>query len=38
MGGLTEMEALQSWTPLLVVLGVTGLVTSMIMAVLLPLR
>jgi GntP family gluconate:H+ symporter len=37
MGGLTEMEALQSWTPLLVVLGVTGLVTSMIMAVLLPL-
>jgi GntP family gluconate:H+ symporter len=38
MGGVTEMEALQSWTVLLVVLGVTGLVVTMTFAAFLPLR
>jgi gluconate:H+ symporter, GntP family len=38
MGGVTEMEALQSWTVLLVVLGVTGLLVTMVFAAFLPLR
>jgi gluconate:H+ symporter, GntP family len=38
MGGVTEIETLRSWTPLLVVLGVTGLVVTMGLAVVLPLR
>ena len=37
MGGLTEVEALTTWTPLLVVLGVTGFATTLLLAVLLPL-
>ena len=37
MSGLTELEALKSWTPLLAVLGVTGLITSAVAAMLLPL-
>ncbi len=37
MSGLTEAEALKSWTPLLIVLGVVGLVVSLILAVFLPL-
>ncbi len=36
MGGLTEVEALKSWTPLLVVLGFAGLATSTLLAWLLP--
>jgi GntP family gluconate:H+ symporter len=38
MGGVTEIETLRSWTPLLVVLGVTGLVVTMGLAVVLPLQ
>ena len=37
MSGLTETEALESWTPLLLVLGTVGLIVSMILAVALPL-
>jgi GntP family gluconate:H+ symporter len=37
MSGLTEIEALQTWTPLLVVLGVTGYVATQIAAILVPL-
>ena len=38
MSGLTEVEALKTWTPLLVVLGITGYVVTQVMAVVLPLR
>ena len=37
MGGLTEVEALKSWTPMLVVLGVTGMITTVILAIILPM-
>ncbi|MEW4566947.1 SLC13 family permease [Tautonia sp. JC769] len=37
MSGLTEAEALKSWTPLLLVLGTVGLIVSLILAVALPL-
>jgi len=37
MSGLTEAEALKSWTPLLLVLGVVGLAVSAGLAVVLPL-
>ncbi|MEM6690866.1 MAG: SLC13 family permease [Planctomycetota bacterium] len=37
MGGLKEAESLKSWTPLLGVLSVTGLVTSLILSAVLPL-
>jgi len=37
MSGLTEVEALKSWTPLLAVLGFTSFVMSLIMASILPL-
>ncbi len=38
MGGLTELESLKSWTPLLAILGATGMVTTAVLAVVLPLR
>jgi H+/gluconate symporter-like permease len=38
MSGLTETEALKTWTPLLALLGVTGGVFAMLGATLLPLR
>ena len=38
MGGLTESEGLRSWTPLLVVLGCSGMVITLALALLLPLR
>ncbi len=38
MAGLTEDEALRSWTPLLAVLGVTGFVATQIAAIVLPFR
>jgi GntP family gluconate:H+ symporter len=38
MGGATEMETLKSWTPLLAVVGVTGMVTTVVLALLVPLR
>ncbi len=37
MGGLTEVEALKSWTLLLLVLAFTGLITTLILAFLMPL-
>src|SRR5205823_3848459 len=38
MGGVTEMETLKSWTPLLAVVGVTSMVTTVVLALLVPLR
>lgn len=37
MSGLTELEALKSWTPMLVVIGVTTLVMSVILSIVMPL-
>ncbi len=37
MGGLTEIETLKSWTPLLVVVGITGMLMSLLLASVLPL-
>ena len=37
MSGLTETEALKSWTPLLLILGIVGLVVSFLLALTLPL-
>ena len=37
MGGLTESESLRSWTPLLGVLSLTGLVSVIVLSQLLPL-
>lgn len=37
MSGMTEVEALKTWTPLLIVLAVTGLLVTLIMSQLLPL-
>ena len=36
MSGLTETEALKSWTPALVVLAVTGLFVTLLLALVLP--
>jgi gluconate:H+ symporter, GntP family len=38
MGGLTELEALKSWTPLLAILGVVAFATTILLATLMPLR
>ncbi|HAN97330.1 MAG TPA: hypothetical protein DCQ98_07835 [Planctomycetaceae bacterium] len=37
MGGLTEGEALRSWTPALIVLSLTGLSMSLLLSIFLPL-
>jgi hypothetical protein len=37
MSGLTEMEGLQTWTPLLAIMGLTGTVTTLILAAVMPL-
>lgn len=37
MGGLTESEALRSWTPLLAILSVGGLVSTIILSQILPI-
>lgn len=37
MGGLTETEALKSWTPLLLVLGFTSMAMTLLLASVLPL-
>ena len=37
LSGLTETEGLKTWTPLLVVLGVTGFATTLLLAMLMPL-
>ena len=38
MSGLTEVEALKSWTPQLIVMGVTGYIITQAAAILIPLR
>ncbi|MEO8623005.1 MAG: SLC13 family permease [bacterium] len=38
IGGVTEVETLRSWTPLLMVVGVTSMVTTLILATFVPLR
>lgn len=37
MGGLTEKEALATWTPLLIVLGLVSMVMTLILATVMPL-
>ncbi|MBL9090075.1 MAG: GntP family permease, partial [Planctomycetaceae bacterium] len=37
MGGLTEVEGLKTWTPLLAVLGVTGLLVTLLLSQVFPL-
>ena len=37
MGGLTETEALKTWTVALVILSVTGLAISILLATILPM-
>lgn len=38
IGVVTEVETLRSWTPLLAVVGVVSLLTTLVMATVLPLR
>ena len=38
MSGFTEMEALQTWTPLLAIMGVAGLIVTQLMVVVMPLQ
>jgi GntP family gluconate:H+ symporter len=38
MSGLTEVEALKSWTPMLIVLSLVGLGTTIVLAFVLPLN
>ena len=38
IGGVTEVETLRSWSPLSAIVGMTSLVTTVIMATVLPLR
>jgi GntP family gluconate:H+ symporter len=38
MGGVTEVETLKSWTPLSAVVGCTAMVTTVVLALLVPLR
>jgi H+/gluconate symporter-like permease len=37
MGGLSELETLQTWTPLLAIMGVIGLLMTLLLAAILPL-
>jgi gluconate:H+ symporter, GntP family len=37
MGGLTETEALKTWTPLLLVLGTVSLITTILLSIVMPL-
>src|SRR5881394_1506775 len=38
MGGVSELETFKSWTPVLAVVGVTSMVTTVVLALLVPLR
>ncbi|HYR30558.1 MAG TPA: SLC13 family permease [Gemmatimonadales bacterium] len=38
MGGVTEIQTLKSWTPVLGIVGVTAMVTTLALALLVPLR
>jgi hypothetical protein len=35
---VTELETFKSWTPVLAVVGVTSMVTTVVLALLVPLR
>lgn len=37
MGGLTEVESLKSWTPLLAILGLVGFLTTALLALVVPM-
>ena len=37
MGVLTEVESLKSWTPLLVILGITSMAMTVLLALILPM-
>ncbi len=37
MGGLTELESLKSWTPLLAIVGIVSMIMTVILAVVLPM-
>lgn len=37
MGGLTELETLRTWTPLLALMGVVGMILTVMLAVLVPM-
>ncbi|MEM9365853.1 MAG: SLC13 family permease [Planctomycetota bacterium] len=37
MGGLTESESLRSWTPLLAILGLSGLISTIVLSLILPM-
>ena len=38
IGGVTEVESLRSWTPLLMIVGATSMITTLLMATFVPLR
>jgi gluconate:H+ symporter, GntP family len=38
MGGVSELQTLRSWTPLSAVVGVTAMATTVVLALLVPLR
>ena len=38
IGGVTEVETLRSWTPLLMIVGITSMATTLLMATFLPMR
>ena len=38
IGGVTEVETLRSWTPLLMIVGMTSMITTLVLATFLPLR
>jgi gluconate:H+ symporter, GntP family len=38
MAGLTELETLKSWTPLLAVIGVSSLLMTLLLAIVLPMK
>src|SRR5207237_10547124 len=38
MGGVSELETFKSWTPVLASVGITSMVTTVVLALLVPLR
>jgi GntP family gluconate:H+ symporter len=38
IGGVTEVETLRSWSPLLAIVGLTSMLMTLLMSTLLPLR
>jgi GntP family gluconate:H+ symporter len=38
MGGVSELQTLRSWTPLSAVVGATAMATTLLLALLVPLR